>query len=101
MQNKPTKGEVNLYNQIKGGTVRALLGKSSAGDGWRPVCAGVYLGNECKTTEKAAISYGEKYFAQLKAKVEQHQVTAVANEKQLPQAVSKPKRKAATKRQPQ
>lgn len=74
MQNKPTKGEVNLYNQIKGGTVRALLGKSSAGDGWRPVCAGVYLGNECKPTEKAAIAYGEKFIAQLKAKVEQQQM---------------------------
>jgi hypothetical protein len=80
MQTKPTKGEVNLYNKLKGGTVRALLGKTSAGDGWRPVCAGIYLGNQCSTTEKAAITYGQKFVEQLKQKIEAQQMPVITQQ---------------------
>lgn len=66
---QPTKGEVNLYNKIKGRKVIAIKGNSSAGEGWRPVCAGHYLGNQCMGSEKDAIAYGVRIVEQLKARV--------------------------------
>lgn len=85
---QPTKGEVNLYNQIKGRTVRAVKGKSDVGEGWRPVCAGRYLGNQCSDTENAAINYGIKVVERLKAKVEQSSqpVKAAAKQKRIRKA---------------
>lgn len=71
MQTKPaTRGEVNLYNHIKDGEVRAIRGNSDKGDGWRPVCRGRYLGGACLTTESAAITNGKIFIAELKKRVE-------------------------------
>ena len=70
-----TKGELNLYSKIHGRTVRALRGKSSAGDGWRPVCGGIYLGNQCSDTEKEAIANGVKFVEKLKRLIDTVQKT--------------------------
>lgn len=88
---QPTKGEVNLYNQIKGRTVRAVKGKSDVGEGWRPVCAGRYLGNQCSDSEKGAINYGIKLVEQLKQKIEQRQMPFLLPEKVKPKRERKPK----------
>lgn len=71
MQNKQvTAGDLNLYQRIKGFEVRASIGNSNAGYGWRPVCGGHYLGRECLHSEKAAITQGKIFVAELKRRVE-------------------------------
>lgn len=65
-----TQGEIKLYEKIKGFQVRALLGNSSAGYGWRPVCGGHYLGDECVHSEKYAITLGKIFVDQLKQRVD-------------------------------
>lgn len=67
---KVTLGEIRLYEQIKDSEVRALVGISDVGNGWRPVCKGMYLGRACYSTEKEAIKQGEKIVAELKRQVE-------------------------------
>lgn len=85
---QPTKGEVNFYNKIKNGSVRAVKGKSDAGDGWRPVCAGSYLGNQCSSTEWGAIAQGLKIVSDLKLRVELMQQYE-ANEESPPVPIKK------------
>lgn len=67
---KVTLGEIRLFEQIKDSEVRALVGISDVGNGWRPVCKGMYLGRACYSTEKEAIKNGEKIVAELKRQVE-------------------------------
>jgi hypothetical protein len=66
---KISRGDSALYEKLKGAEVRATQGNSSVGYGWRPVCRGVYLGNECKPSEAAALIYGKKWLAELGQKV--------------------------------
>jgi hypothetical protein len=69
MQNsKTTQGYSILLHKLNGCEVRATLGSSSAGYGWRPVCRGIYLGNECKPSEADALTYGKKWLAELRQK---------------------------------
>jgi hypothetical protein len=71
MQNKTaTQGEINLYKKIKCFDVRASIGNSSAGYGWRPICGGHYLGGVCHSTEKAAITHGKILVDDLKRRVD-------------------------------
>lgn len=67
---KATQGDINLYQKIKCFDVRATIGNSSAGYGWRPVCGGHYLGSECHHSEKAAITKGKIFVEDLKRRVE-------------------------------
>jgi hypothetical protein len=68
--NKATQGEINLYKKIKSFEVRANIGNSSAGYGWRPVCGGHYLGRECHPSEKTAITKGKIFVEDLKRRVD-------------------------------
>lgn len=72
-----TQGEIKLYEKIKGFEVRGLLGNSSAGYGWRPVCGGHYLGNECTHSEKAAITQGKIFISELKRRIDSGPLAAV------------------------
>ena len=68
--NTATIGDAKLYQRIKGFEVRATLGNSSAGYGWRPVCGGVFIGNECFASEKAAVTKGKIYVNDLRRRVD-------------------------------
>jgi hypothetical protein len=67
---KASSGDVAFYEKIKTGAVRALLGKSDKGNGWRPVCRGHYLGSDCVSTEAEAIRRGKIFVAELRKRVE-------------------------------
>lgn len=68
--NKVTSGELAFYEKIKNGEVRAILGKTDKGEGWRPVCKGRYLGAACVSTERQAIRHGKIFIAELKRRVD-------------------------------
>lgn len=68
--NTATIGDAKLYQKIKGFEVRATIGNSNAGYGWRPVCGGLYMGGECYSSERAAITQGKIIVDNLKRRVE-------------------------------
>ena len=68
--NAATIGDAKLYQKIKGFEVRATIGNSNAGYGWRPVCGGLYIGNECYPSERAAITQGKIIVDSLKRRVD-------------------------------
>ena len=70
---KVTNGDQKLLNRLQGGTISAVHGNSSAGQGWRPVCKGVYLGNECKSSEQAAINAGKQFLNDLEQRIKGQQ----------------------------
>lgn len=72
-------GEKAFYEKIKAGEVRAIRGKSDKGDGWRPVCRGLYLGSACVGTEGEAITKGKIFIGELKKRVESAHLQSIEN----------------------
>jgi hypothetical protein len=88
-QTGTTTGEKMLYEKIKEGRVTATYGNTDKGTGWRPVAKGRYLGNACLATESQAITYGNRFLADLKTRIE--------GIKQLPMKHPAPKRTRKSK----
>lgn len=68
--NQATRGEVKLFEHIRGHEVHAIRSYTHAGDGWRPVCRGRYLGVTCSRTEGEALKHGAQFVAQLQRRVD-------------------------------
>lgn len=73
MKNANTKplsnGDHALYALLEGKRITATFSRSNAGTGWRPVCNGRFIGNQCSSTEREAIEYGKRVFLDLKSRV--------------------------------
>lgn len=62
-------GDQALYAHFSGKRITATFSRSNAGTGWRRVCNGRFIGNQCSSTERAAIEYGTRVFLDLKSRV--------------------------------
>lgn len=67
---KATAGEKALHSKLQDQKITTNFGTSSAGTGWRPVCKGRYVGDQCFKRESEAQKYGARTLEALKNRVE-------------------------------